>query len=349
MPNRREFLSAAAAYAAIGSSVARGAQPYRMGVGTASYMQRAYADRQNRNETPFSETLKFLDHCHNLGAAGIQAGLSSIEGGYPGKVRSQAAKYGMYVEVTARLPKDDSDLPLFQKTVRAAANAGATVIRSVNLLGRRYESFRTAEEWERFRQQSWKSLAHAEPILRKRKIKLALENHKDWRIEDMLDMLKRISSEYIGVTLDTGNNVSLMEDPLEVARALAPYANSVHLKDMGVEPYEDGFMLSEVPFGEGFLDLKGIVDVIRAAKPSVNFTLEMITRDPLKIPYFTDQYWVALKDLPGHDLARMIDTVRKHSSAKLPRVEHLSWEERFRIEEENNRKCLEYGGTHLGL
>ncbi len=349
MPNRREFLSVAVAYAAAQSSTAHGAQAYRMGVGTASYMQRAYADRETRSETPFSETLQFLDHCHKLGAAGIQAGLSSIEGGYPGKVRSQAAKNGMYVEVTARLPKDDSDLPLFQKTVRAAANAGATVIRTVNLLGRRYESFRTVDEWERFRQQSWKSLAHAEPILRKRKIKLALENHKDWRIDDMLDILKRISSEYIGVTLDTGNNISLMEDPVEVARALAPYANFVHLKDMGVEPYDDGFMLSEVPFGEGFLDLKAIVDVIRAEQPNINFTLEMITRDPLKIPYFTDQYWVALEDLPGRDLARMIDTVRKHPTSKLPRVEHLPWEERFRIEEENNRKCLEYGKTHLGL
>jgi len=118
--------------------------PYRMGVGTASYMQRAYADRESRNETPLSETLHFLDHCHKLGAAGIQAGLSSIEGGYPGKVRSRAAKYGMYVEVTARLPKDDSDLALFQKTVRAAANAGATVIRSVNLLGRRYAKLEVA-------------------------------------------------------------------------------------------------------------------------------------------------------------------------------------------------------------
>ena len=60
MPNRREFLSVAVAYAAAQSSTAHGAQAYRMGVGTASYMQRAYADRETRSETPFSETLQFL-------------------------------------------------------------------------------------------------------------------------------------------------------------------------------------------------------------------------------------------------------------------------------------------------
>ncbi len=44
------------------------------------------------------------------------------------------------------------------------------------------------------------------------------------------------------------------------------------------------------------------------------FALEMITRDPLKIPVLTKKYWATFDDsyspLPGRDLARMLEIVR---------------------------------------
>lgn len=49
---------------------------------------------------------------------------------------------------------------------------------------------------------------------------------------------------------------------------------------MGVEAYEDGFLLAEVPFGGGCLDLEAVVDAIRTVRPKVRFTLEVINRDP---------------------------------------------------------------------
>ncbi len=77
-----------------------------------------------------------------------------------------------------------------------------------------------------------------------------------------------------------------------------------HIKDMAVEPRSaDGFLLSEVPFGEGVLNLKQMVNTLRARDPEILFCLEMITRDPLKIPVFTDKYWATFDDsystLPG--------------------------------------------------
>ena len=77
---------------------------------------------------------------------------------------------------------------------------------------------------------------------------------------------------------------------------------------MAVEPYEDGFLLSEVQLGDGFLDLKQMVQMLRQKDPTMAFDLEMITRDPLKIPVFTDKYWVTFDDsyspLPARDLAK---------------------------------------------
>ena len=52
---------------------------------------------------------------------------------------------------------------------------------------------------------------------------------------------------------------------------------------MGVEPYADGFLLSEVTIGAGYVNLKRAIELVRRHRPATKFTLEMITRDPLEI------------------------------------------------------------------
>ncbi len=111
---------------------------------------------------------------------------------------------------------------------------------------------------------------------------IAIENHKDWTLDDMSALLKAKSSEFLGVCLDTGNNVALLDDPMAVVEGLAPYAISTHFKDIAVEPYADGFLLSEVPLGEGMLDLPRIAATLAKARPATRLSVEMITRNPLK-------------------------------------------------------------------
>ena len=166
-------------------------------------------------------------------------------------------------------------------------------------------------------------------MLRKHQLRLGIENHKGWRSAEQAAWLKRVSSEWVGVHFDFGNNVSLCEDPAETLHNLLPYTVACHIKDMAVEPYEDGFLLSEVPLGEGFLDIKGMAASLRNWDANMPFDLEMITRDPLKIPVFTDKYWVTFDDsyspLPGRDLAHTLEIVRKNKPKNpLPRTTGMS-------------------------
>jgi sugar phosphate isomerase/epimerase len=353
MMTRRHLLhlsSTAVAWSAASSSQLRAQNAPRsgMGVGNSSYSLRNQADRRSGTQEQFTDPLHLLEHCREIGAGGVQATLRSTDRGYLNKVRNLAEKYGMYFEAVVRLPREQTDLDEFKQAVQAARNAGALALRAVTLSGRRYETFDTAEAFLQFSQQAWKSLTLAEPVVRRERIRLAIENHKDWRVEELVTLLKRLSSESVGVTLDTGNNIALLDDPVTTVEALAPYAYSVHLKDMGLEAYEKGFLLSEVPFGEGFLDLKKIVATIRRVQPNTRFTLEMITRDPLEIPVFTERYWATFERLPGRDLAMMLVTVKNHSKP-LPRVSRLSPEEQLQVEEQNVRKCVSYAAEVLGI
>jgi sugar phosphate isomerase/epimerase len=348
--DRRQFLAAAAAlpFAPALAAASRADRRNRLGVVLYSYALRLSSERA-AGKTGLADPLTFLEHCHELGAGGVQIGLGRREADYLAALRKKAETHGMDVEGTIRLPKDDADCERFTAEVRCAGAAGMKVLRTVLFGGRRYEQFKRAEDFRRARTQAEQSVKLAEPIIAKNDLLLAIENHKDYRAGELMDLFQRLGSRHVGACVDTGNSIALLEDPLEVVRTLAPRAFTVHLKDMAVAEYEEGFLLAEVPLGEGFLDLPKMVALLREARPAIRFNLEMITRDPLRVPCLTDQYW-ATATASGRDLARTLAMVRKHKPAKpLPRISGKSKNEQIAVEEENVRKSLAYAREHLGL
>ena len=205
-------------------------------------------------------------------------------------------------------------------------------------------------DFESFKKQSLFSLQLAEPIARKHKVKLAVENHKDWRAPELVSLLQMVDSEWLGVTLDFGNSIALLEDPMDVVNTLAPFVMSTHVKDMAVKPYEEGFLLSGVPIGTGILDLPAIVKICTKHNPHIRFSLEMITRDPLKIPCLTDGYWPTFKGVSGTELARSLRMVRtKEYKDDLPRISNLSDNAKLEVEENNVIQSLRYSRDKLSL
>jgi hypothetical protein len=180
-------------------------------------------------------------------------------------------------------------------------------------------------------------------------VRLAVENHKDQRVDQRLELLEHISSEFVGACLDTGNSFALLEDPLAVVESYAPWAFSVHLKDQAVRRYQDGFLLADAVLGEGFLDLKKMVDCVRRAKPDVQFSLETITRDPLKVPCLTESYWPTFPTVPGSDLARTLRIVGDNEATHLLQVSSLPPDEQAEVELANVKRCLDFAHRRLGL
>ncbi len=342
-PTRREILALTAATLAAGRLPAAEA-PSRLGIVIHSYPIRSRVEQKNG----FADPIRFVEFCRQRGAGGVQLPLGSRDSDYTARLRALVEKHGMYLEGSVRPPRDPGDIDRFEAELRTAREAGATLVRTVVSSGRRYETYRTAESYRAFKEQALRSLRLAEPILARCKVRLAVENHKDYRAPELAEVMRTIRSEWVGVCVDTGNNLALLEQPLATVEMLAPWALACHLKDMAVEESADGFLLAEVPLGEGFLDLKAIVAVLGKARPDIRFSLEMITRDPLRIPCLSEEYWATLADVPGRDLARILSLVRQKARKQpLPRISGLSEEEQLRVEDENVRRSLEYARKSL--
>lgn len=263
-------------------------------------------------------------------------------------IRALVEKTGGYYEGELRLPRSETDLADFEAEVRQTRAAGAAVARAVFTSGRRYEAFSTLEAFQVFHQQCRRRLALIEPVLKRHRLRLAIENHKDHTLEELTGLMKEVSSEWIGVLVDTGNNLALLDEPEAVVEALAPYALSVHVKDMAVQASEDGFLLSEVPLGSGMLDLPAMISTLRKANPGIVLNLEMATRDPLRIPCLNDQYFITLPGRRATHLEAALRRVRQHPPrSPVPAVSGRPDAQVLAEEERNNRHGLGWMKEHL--
>ncbi|MFN4146156.1 MAG: sugar phosphate isomerase/epimerase family protein [Runella sp.] len=350
--NRRDFLhqTTTASLATLLPQVGHTKMVEKMGIVVHSYWLRWQSKIESSRFPPLRNALDLLNHCHQLGAGGIQVGIDHWTADFAKQVRNISENWGLYVEGSVSLPKTPNDTAAFEQNIIQAKDAGVKVVRTVCSAGRRYEAYHSLADFRAFEQNAVAVLEAIEPILRKHRVALGVENHKDWRADEMAALLKKLSSEWIGATIDFGNNWALLEDPTETVHTLAPFVKSTHLKDMAVEAYTDGFRLSEVPLGEGILDLPALVAVCRQYNPAVTFSLEMITREPLLIPCLTEAYWETFPNLPGRYLAHTLKTVNTRSNkGGLPTIAHLSPEEKLAAEDANIRLCLAYGREKLGL
>jgi 3-oxoisoapionate decarboxylase len=350
--NRREFLQLTASTALaknltwLDSFTGRSA----MGLVVHSYATRYNGKYESANYPPFKNALDFLEHAYKINAGGIQTYLEDWSADMAGQLRNKSEAYGMYIEGSIGLPKTQNEIGAFEQKMVKAKSAGVSIVRTVCLSSRRYETFQSREAFDQFKAQSLASIRSVIPILEKTKIKLAIENHKDWLSADLASIIRDFNHPLLGVTVDFGNNIALLEHPDEVIKNLAPLAFSTHIKDMAVHQYEDGFLLAEVPLGQGMLDLPAMVKQCKKQNKKIRFNLEMITRDPLEIPCNKESYWASFGPKDTSQLDKMYRFISDHSQKNdLPKIAHLPSEDKLMIEEENNLKSLAYSQQTLKL
>lgn len=344
-PSRRQILQTALAAAPL--AAASGKVMKNMGSAGPGLTARIRATQAAGKEWDI------VAYCHDMGLGAAHTSMPrDLNPAGVKKIRDQINKWDMRLTVGLRTPRTTADLPQYEAAVKACAEMdGRVVCVHDPFSGRRYEQFKDAKEFHAFDAACKAGVKLAEPVLRKYKMPLAIENHKGWRSQELVDWVKSTGSEYVGVCLDMVNNVSLIETPMQTIDTLAPHTIFVSFKDIGVDLYDQGILLSEVAFGDGVLDLKAVVAKMQKLNPKMLFQLEMLTRDPLKVPIFTEQYWKIYDEkspVPPRDLAMLLDWIRKNPPPKpLPRTSGLTPQQVLALEDQLNQRCIDWARANL--
>jgi sugar phosphate isomerase/epimerase len=360
--NRREALAALAGGCSAlmlggecSATEAKSAQPMppsgRSGLGIVIYtLQVSQNNGWGGRHKDLSPALAFLEESRALGAGGIQYPFGPQDSSRAAEVRPEAEKHGMFVEGILSFPSTPEEADRFEQAVKNAKAAGASLARTAVLPGRRYEQFKSFQEFRQAEKRALQVLQSIEPVLARHRFRLAVENHKDQRAPEKLALLKSLSSEWVGLCADFINNLALVEDPVETLRSLAPWAITSHIKDAAVRECEEGFLLADVALGDGFLDLPAMVRILRRANPSIHFCLEIITRDALKVPVKTDAYWSTFEGVPRGAAEPILGLVRaKGCRAPLAEISKLPVAGQMALERLAVERSVKYAREKLSI
>jgi sugar phosphate isomerase/epimerase len=349
---RREFVTSVSALALSPHLAHASDRPRTLGIATTSIgIRRSLLRKRALGNGPPFDAEAFIDLCHEFGTDGAQMDfslLTSQDAGYLHRVREGLERRRMFVELMVS-SRALEDLELLEQISRAAEALGVTRLRVACLSGRRYEDYHDRKSWDDFRERWRAALPRTEPVLRRHKLALGVENHKDWLTAELVDILRRIGSPHVGACVDFGNNLAFLEDPLETVEKLAPYAVTTHVKDNVMAPTPTGFSLADVAVGEGVLPLERMVRALRRHRPNVPLVLEVITRDPLTVPYRGDDYWITRERRDEAAVERFEKAfLRGAPEAPRARISELSDDAALAAENENLRRSIVYARKRLG-
>jgi sugar phosphate isomerase/epimerase len=134
---------------------------------------------------------------------------------------------------------------------------------------------------------------------------VCLENHCDYRGHEIATIITEANRPNLRVQIDTGNAFSVFEDPIDCARALAPYTVSCHLKDIHVTPFASapcrGSRAVAVPLGEGHVDNAAICQILQDQAP-----------DPASLALMCEPFYLPDDADPDQFLATSITWSRIH-------------------------------------
>jgi sugar phosphate isomerase/epimerase len=237
----------------------------KLGIGTYCYMWSiGFPGAQPQN--PMT-ALDLLAKAREFGLYLVQYGPNLSLGTLPephlSELLARAREWGIELEVGTR----GLNAEHLRGQLLLAKRVGSKILRTVPEL----ESGQTPSGEELIG-----SLQAILPDFAAARIKLAMENGQ--MPTAVLDqVIRSLSSPWVGITLDTVNSHAILEGPEQVVRTLAPHTVCLHIKDFVVKRvwHMMGFVVEGRPAGQGQLNVPWLLGVLRAAGASSNAILEL--------------------------------------------------------------------------
>ncbi len=359
---RRQFLSRSAgavALAGMGAAEAaeadgpqRGAAGRRNRVGAVAYgynyslaLFKPFHDRPGEK----FDTVQFIEATHQAGGEVAQIFHSMIAGQDQAgleRIRRRAAELDVLLEVHGggALGKWTK----FEETLRRAAVLGAKVVGCTFGMLMRPDKIATLKAWDEHTRRCEARLRELVAVARPLGITVAVENHLDFTVQELRDLVRRVDSPNVGVIFDVGNTIGTLDDPTQAADLLGPYIVATHYKDFAIEEVARGFRFTMVPLGCGSLQLPQITrQLLKHVDAEMAMSIEMINGQQFEVNWLEDRFWVPFRDKTARQVAATLRHVRGKAidiDQYIPQTETETFthQQHIKFEQERMTRCIAY-------
>lgn len=308
--NRRDFLMAAGAVATLGA--APGSTGVKIGVELGCISSAKF--------TPY----QYLDYLAKIGvqvaqfsASTLGVNIASPDEDVIRKVREYATKQGISTPAisagclcpssSAFNGKLGTAEEQIAQGLKLARLMGATAMRGV------VGGAKERPQIELHMQTMSRVLKGMRSQIRESGVKIALENHGgDFQAREIKALIEDAGSDILGVCLDSGNPLWMLEDPHLTLDLLGPYAINVHVRDTAVWRVPEGVAVRWVNMGEGNVDINGWIRKFLAMQPGLAVTFEnIVSAQPRIIRVFDSAMYKDFPRMPAVELARYLSLAER--------------------------------------
>lgn len=142
-------------------------------------------------------------------------------------------------------------------------------------------------------------------------IKIAVENHAgDMNSTELLELIDLAGRDFVGATLDTGNALWALEEPLAALEMLGPVTLCTGIRDSYLWETPEGATLQWTSVGTGLVDWPAFFRRFSELCPHALVIIETISGRPIFLPLLRDFFWDAYPRATPATLAGMIRLAR---------------------------------------
>lgn len=180
-------------------------------------------------------------------------------------------------------------------------------------------------------------------------LKIALENHADFTVRELASILARVNSPAFGFTVDTANLAFDLDEPLRLARIMAPHALTTHFKNYRVIRTPQGLALENCELGEGDIDAAAIAGILAQCHPDLHMNIEIHSQfAPFPLNILAPGYWDRHPAPPGDGLAWYLSKSWTRNDPPRPAANLPDGPEAWRVEEKHLESSICWARQRLG-
>ena len=308
---------------------------------------RRKAMQGERPKQDLFEPLTYLDYCHSLGASGVQVPLGARDADYAVSCVSGPNSTACTSKALSVCPRTtttwNGSRPKSARPARWARWPSARRFFPAAVTSSSRPSRNTLPP-----RSGAGSRGQPVPVLERHRVRLAIENHKDHRVEELLALLRAVGSEYVGACVYLANNFTLLEDPLTVVEGWPRGPARCTSRTRRCGSTKRAFSLPTCPWAKGFWISRrwwasSAAQARRAIRPGNAHprSAQGARADGQVLGHFPH--------CAGQRHGRTLRLVRTHQARQLPQISRLPLAEQVACESAGIAKSFQYAREVLGL
>lgn len=234
------------------------------------------------------------------------------------RIRRLAETHGLWLGAAT----GGTDVERLTVILRAAAELGCATLRTVvggaKIGGDRREM---NGRWSGFMKQTLHDLERLAKVAEELRVTLAIENHQDLTSDEIIGLLREVSSPWLGVVLDVANPLGTAEDPDTFYKKVMPFVKAAHLKDYRIRMTDSGYLLCRCALGDGVIDFPRLFADFRRWAPQLRPTIELAALEARHVRVLEEDFWPEYPPRPVVELARTWRFLHRHRDMD----EHIEW------------------------